>query len=189
MIRIGIIGDIGSGKSYVANSFGYPVFNADKEVAELYQKNKQIFKKLKTELPKHIFSFPIDKLQITRAILSDKDNLKKIIFIVHQEIRKKMNKFLNKNKNKKIVILDIPLLLENKINKKNDILIYVNSKKADIDKRLKKRPNFNKKLILKFRKIQFSPSFKKMKSRYIIKNNFKKDSIKKDIKKILNEIL
>ena len=43
MIRIGIIGDIGSGKSYVANKLGYPVFDADHEVALLYKKNKKIF--------------------------------------------------------------------------------------------------------------------------------------------------
>ena len=40
MIRIGILGDIGSGKSYIAKCFGYPVFNADKEVSKLYKKNK-----------------------------------------------------------------------------------------------------------------------------------------------------
>ena len=45
MIRIGILGDIGSGKSYVANNFGYPVFNADYEVSKLYKKNKKIFLK------------------------------------------------------------------------------------------------------------------------------------------------
>ena len=39
MIKIGILGDIGAGKSYVAQNFGYPVFNADYEVAKLYQQN------------------------------------------------------------------------------------------------------------------------------------------------------
>ena len=43
MIRVGILGDIGSGKSYVAKNFGYPVFNADTEVRTLYKKDKQIF--------------------------------------------------------------------------------------------------------------------------------------------------
>ena len=59
MIKIGILGDIGSGKSYVAQNFGYPVFNADHEVAKLYQKNKNVFKNLKKKLPKYIHSFPI----------------------------------------------------------------------------------------------------------------------------------
>ena len=47
MIKIGIVGDIGSGKSYIANNFGYPVFDADYEVSNLYKKDKKIFFKLK----------------------------------------------------------------------------------------------------------------------------------------------
>ena len=129
MIRIGILGDIGSGKSYVAKNFGYPVFNADNEVGKLYKKDRKIFIKLKKILPKYIHSFPVNKNEISNAILANKSNLKKIIKIVHLEIRKKMNIFLKKNINKKIVIMDIPLLLENKINKKNDILVFVQSKK------------------------------------------------------------
>ena len=54
-----------------------------------------------------------------------------------------MNKFIKKNKKKKMVVLDIPLLLENKINKKNYILIFVDSNKKEIQKRLKKRTNYN----------------------------------------------
>ena len=121
MIIIGILGDIGSGKSYVAKHFGYPVFNADYEVSKLYKKNKLINIKLKKKLPKFIKSFPINKKEIIKAILSNKQNLKIIIKIIHLEIRKKLNSFLRTNKEKKLVVLDIPLLLENKINKKNYI--------------------------------------------------------------------
>ncbi len=189
MIKIGIIGNIGSGKSYVAKNFGYPVFNADFEVSKIYKNNKNIFYKLNKIIPDYIISFPIKKKEITEAILSKKSNLKKIINIVHKEVRKKMKLFLKKNKNKKIVILDIPLLLENKINSKDDILIFVESKKTHIDEKLKKRPNFNRVLYNRFRKIQFTSVFKKKKSDFIIKNNFKKKKIKKDIKNILNKIL
>ena len=188
MIKIGILGDIGSGKSYVANSFGYPVFNADNEVSKIYKNNKKIFNKLNKKIPKYIKSFPVDKNEISNAILKNKNNLKKIIAIVHKEIRKKMRLFLKKNENKKIVILDIPLLLENKINTKKDILIFVDSNKTEIDKRLLKRSNFNRNLFNKFKKIQFTPSYKKRKSDFIIKNDFTKKSVKKDIKKILNKI-
>ena len=189
MIRIGILGNIGSGKSYVAKNFGYPVFNADYEVTKLYKKDKKIFKKLKKKLPKYISSFPINKNEITKAILSNKVNLKKIITIVHLEIRKILKLFLKKNRNRKVIILNIPLLLENKINNKDDILVFVESKKVEIEKRLKKRLNYNRKLINKFKKIQFSSSYKKRRSNFIIKNNFKKKSLNKSIKKILNEIL
>jgi dephospho-CoA kinase len=188
MIRIGILGDIGSGKSYIAQNFGYPVFNADYEVAQLYQKDKNIFNKLKIQLPKYIHSFPIDKKEVSNAILSNKKNLKKIVKIVHFEIRKKLNNFIKSNKHKKIIILDIPLLLENKINKKKDILVFVQSKKSSILKNLKKRKNFNKKLLKKFKEIQLPLNYKKKKSHFIIKNNFTKKSIKDGIKGILKEI-
>ena len=88
MIRIGILGDIGSGKSFVAKSFGYPVFNADEEVSILYQKEKKVFIKLKKQLPNYIISFPIKKKEISEAILSNNSNLKKIIKVVHPEIQK-----------------------------------------------------------------------------------------------------
>ena len=188
MIRIGIVGDIGSGKTFVANNFGYPVFNADHEVSKLYKKDKKIFLKLKKILPKYIFTFPIDKSEITKAILENNNNLKKIINIVHKEIREKLKIFLEKNKNKKIVILDIPLLIENKIFNNKDVLVFVESKKRDINKNIKKRPNFNVKIINMFRKIQFNPNYKKKKAHFIIKNTFTKNPIKKEIKKILNKI-
>ena len=189
MIKIGILGDIGSGKSYIARNFGYPVFNADIEVGKLYKTDKKIFNKLKKVLPKYIYSFPVNKGEISNAIISNKSNLKKIVKIVHLEIRKKLNMFLKKNINKKVVILDIPLLLENKINKKNDILIFVESKKSDILKKLKKRENFNPKLLNKFKNIQLSLGYKKKKSQFIIINNFTNKSVKKSIKLILKDIL
>ena len=189
MRRIGILGDIGSGKSFAAKQFGYPIFNADNEVHELYKKNTKVFNKLKKILPDFINSFPVDRIEVSKAILADKNNLKKIIKIIHWEVRKKMNIFLKRNKNKKIVILDIPLLLENKIYNKKDILVFVESKNSEILKRLKKRDNFNKQLFDKFQNIQLPLSLKKKKSNFIIKNNFTKKIVKNRIKNILNEIL
>ena len=188
MIRIGILGDIGSGKSYVARSFGYPVFNADHEVSKLYQQNRKVYKKLRKLIPKYIYEFPIDKIQLSNAILANNYNLKKIVKVVHKEIRLKLNSFLKKNKKKKFVILDIPLLLENNINTKEDILIYVDSKKNDISNNLKKRKNFNIKILKKFKEIQLSLDLKKNKSHFIIKNKFTKKSVDIGIKKILQKL-
>ena len=189
MIRIAVLGDIGSGKSYVAKQFGYPVFNADTEVAKLYRKSRRCYNKLKTALPEHIVSFPVKKIEISKAIIADQYNLKKIIKIVHPEVRSNMNNFIKKNKNKKLIILDIPLLMENKINKKNDILIFVDAKKKEINKRLKKKFNINLKIVEKFKKLQLPVELKKQQSDFIIKNNFRNNSIKKNVKKVLEKIL
>ena len=99
-----------------------------------------------------------------------------------------MSLFLIKNKNKKLIILDIPLLLENKINNEKDILVFVESQKSKIKKRLKKRVNYNSKLFKKFKKIQLPIDYKKKKANFIIKNDFTKTSVKIGIKKILKEI-
>ena len=189
MIRIAVLGDIGSGKSYVAKQFGYPVFNADVEVAKLYKKNRKCYRKLKKIFPEYIISFPVKKTELIRAIIAGQHNLRKIIKIIHPEIRFNMNNFVKKNKHKKFVILDIPLLMENKINKKNDILVFVDAKKNEINKRLKKRPNVNLKIIEKFKKLQLPVELKKKKSDFIIKNNFRNNSIKKNVKIILGKIL
>jgi len=188
MIRIGILGDIGAGKSFVAKNFGYPIFNADQEVSKLYKSDKKIFNKLKKKLPKFIYSLPIDKKEITNAILTNKKNLDIIIKIIHFEIRKELSIFLKKNRKEKIIILDIPLLLENKINNKKDILIFVDSKKNQILKRLKKRKNFNEILLKKFKNIQLPVSYKKKKSQFIIRNDFTKKNVINSIKSILKKL-
>ena len=189
MIRIGVVGDIGSGKSYIAKQFDCPVFDADVEVIKIYKKNRKCFEKLKRELPNYIFSFPVKREELSNAVMENKNNIKKINKIVHPEVRLMMNRFLKKNKNERIVILDIPLLLEGRINNKTDILVFVEAKKKEINKRLRKRTNFNPKMLKKLKKLQLPLETKKRKSNFILKNNFKSLSIKKDVKILKENIL
>ena len=88
-----------------------------------------------------------------------------------------------------MVVLDIPLLIENNLNKKNYILIFIESKKSQINLRLKKRKNYNKKIIANLRKLQKKLSLKKKISDYKIKNDFKLSTIKKRVKFIKSKIL
>ncbi len=189
MIRIALVGSIGSGKSYIAKLFKFPVFNADQEVHKIYKKDRKIFLKLKKKLPKFFFSFPIKKNELINTILDDKNNLKIITNIIHPLIRKKLNNFIKINKNKKMIILDIPLYLENNLHKKKDIIIFVQANNYDIKKRLIKRKNYNLKLIDQFRKIQLPIEKKIKRSHFIIKNDFKMRTAKKYVRSILNNVL
>ena len=189
MIKIGILGDIGSGKSFVSKQFGLPIFNADKEVKNIYNNDRSCFIKLRKKLPKFINSFPIKKKNLIKAILSNIKNLREINKIIHPMVRKRMNKFFLKNLNQKAVILDIPLLLENKINTKSYILIFVDAKKNNIEKNLKKRKYYNRNLLNKLRKIQISLNSKKKLSSFIIENNFKSKPVKNRVKIIKKKIL
>jgi len=191
MIRLGIIGSIGSGKSFVSKLFKYPVFNADDEVKYLYKNNKNCFRKLKKKLPKFISSFPIKKKELINAINSDSKNLGRISSIIHPMVRKRMNVFLKKNNKSEMVVLDIPLLIENKLYKNDDILIFIASHKKKIIKRLKKRSNYNKNILKKLMENQHNLSKKKKLADYIVENNYPinimKAKIKQLKKKIFNE--
>ena len=189
MIRIATVGEIGSGKSYVAKLLGFPVFNADVEINKIYKNNYKCFLLLKKKLPKFVKSYPIQKSEILKAIFANKNNLKKITKIVHPIVRLNMLNFIKKNKKKKAIVLDIPLYFENKINKKGDVIIFVEAKKVEINNRLKRRTNFNLKIFNKLKKIQLPVHLKKKKANFIIKNNFKNVSLKKNVKIIREKIL
>ena len=188
MIKIAILGDIGSGKTFISKLFKLPIFNADKEVIQIYKSNKQCFYKLRKKFKNKRISFPINKKDLINLILEKKNNLKIINNIVHPIVRNKMKNFLKKNKRKKAVVLDIPLFLENKLNKKNDYLIFVNSKKKDISRKIKKRKS-NLKLIKRLKKFQLSNKIKRKSADFIINNNFKKLNVKKNVIIIKKKIL
>ncbi len=191
MIRVCIIGSIGSGKSFIAKLFNYPIFNADNEVKSLYRNSKECFIKLKGKIPKFIKSFPIKKFELIEAIKDNPKNLGKISSIVHPLVRKRMKIFLKKNTKNKIVILDVPLLIENKLHKKNDVLIFVKSSKKKVLQRLKKRTYYDRKILTKLRENQDLLSKKRKLAHYVVDNNFSLNIMRNKInllkKKILNE--
>jgi len=192
MIKICVVGEIGSGKTYVSRLFAgnkYPLFNADEEVSKIYSTNKKVFNKLKKIFPRLVTTFPINKLELIKIVLSSINNLKKIIKIIHPEVRKKMNLFLKKNKSKKVVILDIPLLLENKLNQETDVIIFVEANKNLLQKNLEKRIGYNKKIIEMLKKIQLTKEEKKLAADIVIENNFNPQNTRLRVKQVLDRIL
>ena len=182
MIKISLVGDIGSGKTHISKLFKAPCFFADIEIKKLYRNNKQCFIKLKKKFPQFIKTFPIKKIELSNTIKNKFSNLKRIGYIVHPFIKKKLRMFLKKNRKKKIVVLDIPLYLENKMYKRNDVIIFLKTKKKDVNSRLKKRKNFNQKLLNILRKSQLTLKQKKNKSNYVLVNNFNNAIMKKRVK-------
>ena len=191
MIKICVVGSIGSGKTYISKLLAgkkFPIFNADEEVSNVY-KQKSIFAKLKKTLSKYIGSYPIDKQELIQAISSNQNNLKKIIKIVHPEVRKKMKLFLQKNKNKKVVIMDIPLLLENKLHEPEDVIICIDANQKLLDAKLKQRPSYNKKMISILRKIQLPIEEKKLLADFVLVNNYNKKTMQLRAKELLGRIV
>ena len=189
MIRVCVLGSIASGKSFISKLFNCPIFNADREVIDIYKKDKNCFTKLNNKFPDYIKSFPVRKTELINAISSNNKSLKLISSIVHPIVRKRMKKFLKEKKNSKMIVLDIPLLLENKLNKKNDVLVFVNAQKKKILARVKKRRYYDKR-ILKHMKQNQSNLFKKRKlANYVIDNNFAPNIMKQKVNLLKKKIL
>lgn len=128
MIKIGITGSVASGKTtaskIIASKQG-PLFSADKVVKKLYTQNKfkkLIAKKLNLKFDKSI------KEKIKNKILKNKKILKKLEMIIHPLVRKEIFAFIKKNKKKKFLFLEIPLLIESKLTKYFDVIIFIKSK-------------------------------------------------------------
>ena len=188
MIRIALVGEIASGKTFVSKCFRLPIFNADQEVKKIYKNNKSCFKKLNIKFPKNIKNYPIKKSQIKQIL--NKSNIKILSKIVHPYVRLNLKKFEKQNRYKKFIILDIPLLIENKLYRKSDILIGVKTSKKIIVNRLKKRGNYNKKILNILSSQQLNIKKKLKLCDFIIENNSHKNNILKQvkiIKKYLND--
>ena len=188
MRRIALVGDIGSGKTFFSKLFRYPIFNADLVVSNLYKKDKKLFIKIKKKFPDKVSNFPLLKEELLKIILQKQKNLNVLGKIIHPMVRKTMQNFLKKNRKKKFVVLDIPLFLENRLNEKKDIIIFVEADKKKIKQKLNKRKNINLRLINILRRNQLPIRLKRKKSTYVIKNNFISNTAKKNVKLILKKI-
>ena len=188
MRRVALVGDIGSGKSFFSKLFKYPVFHADSVVSNLYKRDRFLFRKIKKKFPDKVTNFPLKKEELLKIIFHNQKNLNVLGKIIHPIVRKKMDNFVKINKEKKFVVLDVPLFLENRLNKKKDIIIFIDADRKKIKHKLYKRKNINLKLIEILRRNQLPIRLKRKKSTYVIKNNFISNTAKKNVKLILKKL-
>ena len=188
MTKIGITGSLSSGKttaSKILSSKKGPLFSADIIVRKLYQKNffrKKIIKKFDI---KSKYKIKI-KTIIKSKILKNKNHLKKIEEIIHPLVRKEMHAFINKNKKKKLMFFEIPLLIESKLMKYFDVIIFIKAKKSLRLKRFISRGG-NQKLFRLLDNKQLSVSKKTKLCDHVIVNEKNLVVLKKKLLDILNK--
>ena len=181
---IGITGSIASGKTTVAHLMAgkkYPLFSADMIVSNLYRKKnfcKILVEKFKLISKKNV------KDQIKLILKSNKDNLYKLESIIHPLVRKEMINFLKKKN--KLLFLEIPLLIESKLNKYFDKLIFVNTNKNLRLKRYIKKKG-DKKTFSLLDKRQLSSALKKNICDHTINNNYSLAILKKNVKNFIKK--
>jgi dephospho-CoA kinase len=185
MLKIGITGSLSSGKSTVSKFISagkYPIYNADKEVAKLYKDIKFILKVKKLFKLKSTKKI---KAEVKKLIIYNKINLKKIEKLIHPLVRKRMILFMKKNRQKKILIFEIPLLIESKMKKFFNITIFVKSNKSVRKKRYFLK-NKGKKLFDFLDNAQIKQNIKSKLCDYVVNNNKSLNLLNKKIKYIMN---
>jgi len=188
VIALGIVGEIGSGKTYISKVFknnGYNVFDADEEVHNIYKKNRFINQKISKIFK--LSSKRVNLKDLANVIIKNPSKLVKLNKIIHPEVKKNLLDFIKKNKKEKLIILDIPLLLETNFKYFADIVVFVDTADKILSKFRKKR-KINIKLINVFKKYHFNKKRKKTLSDFVIKNT-NLSSLKSQIRTILNKII
>jgi dephospho-CoA kinase len=190
MVKVGILGPVGSGKSFVANIFrtlGFNVFSADEEVSKIYQNNRIVNKKISKSFRLKLYKNRINKEELREFVKKYPKKFKFLNKIIHPIVRKELINFLEKNKNKKLVILDVPLLIENKLFKFVDIFVYIKTKSGAFNSRIVKRKNLDQPFLKILRKQQVGEKIKEGYADFVIFNN-SKSKVKLQIKNIINKI-
>tara|TARA_Y100000590_G_scaffold33488_1_gene36716 strand:- start:4454 stop:5020 length:567 start_codon:yes stop_codon:yes gene_type:complete len=186
MIKIGITGSLASGKSTVAKLISrnkHPIFSADKAVRALYKKKIFITKAKKKFNFKNTKNL---KKKIKNLIKKDKKALQKLELIIHPLVRREMRAFMRSKKDIKIKIFEIPLLIESKLTKYFDVILFVGAKKNIRLKRYVAKGG-DKKIFTVLEKRQSKPSKKIKISDHVIYNNRSIKNLKKNVKFLINK--
>jgi len=191
MVRVGILGSVGSGKSFVANIFkelGFNIFSADNEVANIYKNNNIVNKKISKFFKLKIYKGKINKQELRDSLKKNPNKFRFLNKIIHPIVRKKLVLFLSRFKKKKLVVLDVPLLVENKMFNFVDILILVKTRSRSFLSRIKKRKNLDKQFLNILKKQQANEKIKENYADFIIYNS-SKNKVKLQVKNIIGKIL
>jgi dephospho-CoA kinase len=191
MVRVGILGSVGSGKSYVANIFrelGFNIFSADNEVANIYKNNKIVNKKVSKFFKLKLYKGKINKQELRVSLKKNPNKFRFLNNIIHPIVRKKLVLFLSRCKKKKLIVLDVPLLVENKMFNFVDILVLVKTRSKSFFSRIKKRKNLDKQFLNILKKQQANEKIKESYADFIIYNS-SKNKVKLQVKNIIDKII
>ena len=186
MIKIGITGSLASGKTTASKILSLrrgPLFSADKVVKELYQNKK--FRSL-IERQFRIKKNNQMKKSLKNLILADKKNIKKLEKIIHPQVRKRMRNFTSQNKKKKFLFYEIPLLIESKLMKFFNLIIFIKAKKKLRLKRFQTKIR-DKKLFNVLNNKQMKDAKKIKYCDYVVVNEKNLNILKKNLSAIINK--
>lgn len=197
MLKIGITGGIGSGKSLVSDFFsdwGAFIFDADEEAKKILINNETAQSEIISEFGSDVINInnKIDKKKLSRVAFQDEDNQLKLNTIIHpyvfQEIDKQFEKNLDKGDHD-VFVVDAALIYESGADTHMDYVIVVCSKIGLRTERVLGRGKISRDEFLQRANLQWTDEDKIQLADFVIHNNETKENLEKQAKSIYNKLI
>lgn len=197
MLKIGLTGGIGSGKSEVSNflqSWGAYIFDADKESKNIINNNLEAQKEIIKEFGSDVIdpNQTINRQKLARIAFQDEFHQQTLNAIIHPYVFKKINNSFEKIKienNHNCFVVDAALIYESGADTHMDYVIVVSSLISHRTERVMSRNNITREDFLKRVSLQWSEEDKGNMADYIIQNNSDLESLEKEAKKVFDTLL
>jgi dephospho-CoA kinase len=191
VIKVGLTGSIGMGKSTVADmfkNFGYPVFDADKAVHDLYEKGGAGIDIIKSFYPAAVVNSAVDREILRSYIVENPDKIRELEILIHPLVKKLRDDFLKTNQNKELLVFDIPLLFETGLNKNMDITVVVSAPYHVQHKRVMSREGMTEKIFSGLLAKQIGDDEKKTMADIVIKTDESLNMTKSKVKEFISSL-
>jgi dephospho-CoA kinase len=188
MIRIGLTGSIGMGKSTVAKLFvraGVPLFDADAEVHRLQGRNGRLVAAIEAAFPGTAAEHGIDRAVLSKYVLGDREALRRLERIVHPAVAESRRIFLKRHRSRPLIVLDIPLLFEKKGWRQVDTTIVVSAPAWKQARRVLARSNMNPSKLRHIRSLQVPDHIKRARADFVIENGGSIDRTRRQIRHLI----
>ena len=197
MLKIGLTGGIGSGKSEVSNflqSWGAYIFDADKESKNIINNNLEAQKEIIKEFGSDVIdpNQTINRQKLARIAFQDEFHQQTLNAIIHPYVFKKINNSFEKIKienNHNCFVVDAALIYESGADTHMDYVIVVSSLISHRTERVMSRNNITREDFLKRASLQWPEEDKENMADYIIQNNSDLESLEKEAKKVFDTLL
>jgi dephospho-CoA kinase len=192
MVKVGLTGGIGSGKTTVSNfllEYGIPVYNSDSQGKKLMNTNLELINDIVNIFGESVYNNGVLNTNLLSSIVfSDPEKIKQLNNLVHPKVAEDFNQWVEKNNNQPILIKEAAILIESGAYLNMDKIILVISKKSNRIKRVSKRDNSDFESIEKRINFQLTDDEKIQYADYIIENNSSLDDLKNEVLRVINKI-
>ena len=192
MVKVGLTGGIGSGKTTVSNfllEYGIPVYNSDSQGKKLMNTNLELINDIVNIFGESVYNNGVLNTNLLSSIVfSDPEKIKQLNNLVHPKVAEDFNQWVGKNNNQPILIKEAAILIESGAYLNMDKIILIISKKSNRINRVSKRDNSDFESIEKRINFQLTDDEKIQYADYIIENNSSLDDLKHEVLRVINEI-